>query len=167
MNWPRSPLHLAPILAIVPILLAGCDGSSPTEAEAGPSPLAATWQGTTVQAQSVTFTVGGTAQAPALTSIDLTVVLDELTPGPGGLICLGATIGVSATPVSIPIIDNRFVVRIPGDLGVAVSPPGASLRFEGVFASTTAASGRLEAQAPESLFGCAGSGSTGWTAQRS
>ena len=167
MKRPRSPLPS--VLVLLPILLAGCDGSSssPTEPATIPSPLAGAWQGTTNQGQTLSFTVGGSAQAPAITSFDLTVELDELTPGPVGVICLAATIGISASPVSIPIVDNGFLVRIPEDLPITVSPLGASFRFEGAFASATASSGLLVGEAPASAFGCVGSGTTSWTAQKS
>ena len=164
----RSGLPLASLLTALPLLLAGCDGSStnPTEPVPISSPFAGTWQGSTAQGRSLSFTVGGTAQAPVLTGFDVTVDLDELTPGPPGVICLSASVGLALSPLSIPIVDNAFLVRVPDDLPVATNPAGITLRFEGVLQSTASASGLLMAQAPPDGLGCTGRGATSWTAQR-
>ena len=143
------------MLATLAVLLLGCDSSSPTTPFAGPSPSAGNWQGTTEQGKLLSFSVGGSAQAPLVTSYEVTVQIDELTPGTG---CLGSEVGVSAMPVSVPIVNGGFAVDIGG-------LNGTTIRFEGVFESTTSASGLLTAETPSTAL-CAGRGVTRWTAER-
>lgn len=164
MDKRRGVFSLIPLLMALSVLLIGCDGSSPTEPVANVSPFAGIWQGTTEQGKSLSFTVGGSAEAPVVTAFDVTVQLDELTPDFGGTVCLAAEIGVETSELSIPIVDNGFVVDIPGDFPIAGLPGGTTLRFEGVLHTTASASGLLMAET--NISTCVGRGLTGWTAQK-
>lgn len=162
MNPRRAP-RSASLLALLPLLLAGCDSSSPTDPLAGLSPYAGDWSGASGQGRAVAFTVGGSGPAPRLTRLEFSVQIDELLPSTGSTTCLGAELTAGPGDVDVPIVDGtfEFEVEIP-----AVGPlAGASVRFAGRFDSTTAASGELSAETPPTGV-CVGRGVASWTARR-